>query len=173
MLDLLCLYQGLEGREICSMLCHISGKDTTYHPLSEDSEFIWSKLLKEARVLLLHQRECLSHMEVLLDRYIVIPDGSRCYGIRVICVSKPIMTKIVTDSCDQETHGIDMIQFCQIGESSLSQEEMCHVCYIEAMEIIVILYLFSVSFLHIGKELREFLFIHILDELMFQEQVNR
>ena len=102
-LNLLGLDQRLKSAQISRMLCHISCENAPYDPLAEGFELLVGKLAaKEVEHWFLKNHKSLSSMIVLLDRDVVVPNGSVCLGVHMIPVSVPIMTQVVTDAGDKE-----------------------------------------------------------------------
>lgn len=91
-LNLLGLDKRLKSAQISRMLSHISCENAPYDPLAEGFELLVGKLAaKEVEHRFLKDHKSLSSMIVLLDRDVVVPDGSVCLGVHMIPISVPIM----------------------------------------------------------------------------------
>jgi hypothetical protein len=98
-------------------------------------------------------------MERLLHRNIIIINCSRRVRINMITIGKPIMSYIMTHSCQNKTKRVKFIQSQFILHFTRLKHIVTHLHHINSMQIIVILNWCIICCLYFIKEMNNFIII--------------
>jgi len=71
----------------------------------------------------------------------------------MVSIGETIMPEIMANSSYEKSHLIDVIKFSKLSEAPLCQKGMCHVSNIDAMQIVMVLYVLPVGVLNLAEEL--------------------
>jgi hypothetical protein len=91
------------------MLGHISCQDETYGSLPEYFELLFAKITQEIVFVLGHDPKHLRGMVILLNCNIIGVDGSLRERVNMVAICISIMSKIMTNSSDEETQAIEVV----------------------------------------------------------------
>lgn len=112
-------------------------------------------------------------MIVLLDRDVIVPDGSVCLGVHMIPVSVPIMTQVVTDAGDKERQYVDLAQLKDIYQAAICEEKVPHLGHINPMQIVVVRDILPVSPINFVEEPCQLWLFNIIQDIVLKEQMKR
>ena len=111
-------------------------------------------------------------MVVLLDGYVVVPEGAVGPGVNVEAIGETVVAQVVADTCSQEGHYVNAVQVDQGREATLGQEEVSHVGHVDTVEVVVVLDGSDVGLLDTGQEEGQFLLVDDIDQVMLEEHVH-
>jgi hypothetical protein len=94
---------------------------------------------------LVEDSKTLSDMEVLLDTNVVVPDCSRADCVDVVGVVQTVVGVVVTDTADEHGEKVQLVKLSYALQTAFLQKDEHHLQNVRAMDVIVVLNVFSVA----------------------------
>lgn len=70
---------------------------------------------------------------VLLNRLVVVPDGSLSHAVGMVSISKPIVVVVMARARRQQGHRVNVVKLCNLNQIANSEEHIQLLHHISAV----------------------------------------